>query len=649
MLMLSNLTLQLGDLRLLQQANVTLHTGWKVGLTGANGAGKSSFFKLLLGELTPDAGELQMSGYQRLAYMAQELASLEVSALDYVLSGHAELVALEQGIQEAQAQEDNQRLAELYGQYDLIHGYSKKAEAEQLLAGLGFKQNSFNQPVSSFSGGWRLRLNLARTLFMPSDLMLLDEPTNHLDLDATLWLEDWLKSYPGTLILISHDRDFLDKVVDHLLHLENQQLNLYKGGYSAFERQKAERLALQQAMHTKQQRQRAHMEDFVRRFKAKATKAKQAQSRMKALEKMELIAPAHVDSQFQFSFFEPEGFSNPLLSLTEAQLGYADKPIIHNLNLALHPDQRIGLLGPNGAGKSTLIKSLVASLPLLQGYRIAGEKLKLGYFAQHQLEALDAQASPLLHLQRLSPDAKEQDLRNFLGGFAFHGDAALAKVEKFSGGEKARLALALITWQKPNLLLLDEPTNHLDLEMRQALTLALQDFSGALIVVSHDRHLLNSTVDEFWLVADGKVSDFDGDLTDYAAWLKKRNSAPKNLEATVDNNTSLPSNASANAASNSSATKKIDRREAARLRDLLRPLKQTADKFEEQMSKAQTELTAIENQLADANLYTDSKLKETLQDLLKNQGSLELRLSELENEWLEASEALELRTQELFG
>lgn len=638
MMTLVGLTLQRGDLRLLENANVSLHSGWKVGLTGANGAGKSSLFKLLLGELTPDAGELQMSGYDRVAYMAQEVPSLKLAALDYVLEGHQELKQVELDLVAAEAAGDNERLAELYGQYDLLHGYSKKAEAEQLLAGLGFPQAVFTNPVDSFSGGWRIRLNLARTLFMPSDLMLLDEPTNHLDLDATLWLEGWLRSYQGTLVLISHDRDFLDNVVDHLLHVEHKQLHLYKGGYSAFERQRSERLAQQQSMYEKQQREIAHMEDFVRRFKAKATKAKQAQSRIKSLERMEKIAAAHVDSPFHFVFPEASQFSDPLLVMRNADLGYPAKPVLSEVGFTLHPGQRIGLLGPNGAGKSTLIKTLVGDLAPITGQRTQGEHLYIGYFAQHQLEALDVEASPLLHLQRLSPEAREQELRNFLGGFGFQGDEVLAAVGRFSGGEKARLALAMIAWKKPNLLLLDEPTNHLDLEMRHALTLALQGFEGAVIVVSHDRHLLNNTVDEYWLVADGKVEDFDGDLEDYACWLKERSQASRRIEKSEKQQEEMPT---------AVVTKKIDRKEAARLRELLRPLKKLVDQLEQQTDKVQAELKHVENTLADAELYSDSQRKDELQKLLKDQGRLEQELEALEMQWLESSEELENRTAEL--
>ena len=638
MIALHKLTLQRGVLRLLDAAQVTLHTGWKVGLTGANGAGKSSLFKLLLGQLTPDAGELQMSGYDRIAHMQQEITNLTQPALDYVLEGYAELTRVEAALKEAEAAGDDARLAELHGEYDLLHGYSKKAEAEQLLAGLGFAEDTFHNPVNSFSGGWRIRLNLARTLFMPSDLLLLDEPTNHLDLDATLWLEGWLRQYPGTLLLISHDRDFLDRVITHLLHLEHRQLTLYKGGYSDFERQRAERLAQQQSMFEKQQREIAHMEDFIRRFKAKATKAKQAQSRIKALERMEKIAPAHVDSPFHFSFPEADKSSDPLLVMREANLGYAGQPLLHQVGFTLHPDQRIGLLGPNGAGKSTLIKSLVGDLPLVSGQRVAGEHLYIGYFAQHQLEALDTQASPLLHLQRLSPKESEQSLRNFLGGFGFHGDEALAQVGRFSGGEKARLALAIIAWQKPNLLLLDEPTNHLDLEMRHALTLALQEFSGAVLVVSHDRHLLNNTVDDYWLVADGRVETFDGDLDAYARWLKERQSGQKR-EDKEERREQQPQASTVN--------KKQDRKEAARLRETLKPLKKQVQQLETAMDKARQALNSAEQQLADTELYTDAARKQELESLLKQQASQQQALDELEMQWLEASEELEQRQTEL--
>ncbi|WP_416886103.1 ATP-binding cassette domain-containing protein [Marinospirillum sp.] len=647
MISLNQLTLRRGALCLLDQASVSLHTGWKVGLTGANGAGKSSLFQLLLGQLTPDAGELQMSGYQAMAHMAQEVDARDRSALDYVLDGHQPLRQVEAGLIEAEAQGDNLRLAELHGEYDLLQGYSKVAEAEQLLAGLGFAQESFHRPVSDFSGGWRIRLNLAQTLFMPSDLLLLDEPTNHLDLDATLWLEGFLKAYSGTLILISHDRDFLDSVITHLLHVEHKKLNLYKGGYSDFERQRAERLAQQQAQFVKQQRDIAHMEDFIRRFKAKASKAKQAQSRVKALERMEKLLPAHLDSPFEFSFPVAEQMSDPLVVLREAQLGYAQQPILTNVGFTLHPDQRIGLLGPNGAGKSTLIKSLVGDLPLVHGTRVVGEHLKIGYFAQHQLEALDITATPLLHLQRLAPQERELTLRKFLGGFGFQGDEALASIQRFSGGEKARLALAIIAWQRPNLLLLDEPTNHLDLDMRHALTLALQAFEGAVLVVSHDRHLLKHCVDDYWLVAEGRVAPFDGLLEDYAQWLKQYQLAQKKGKTTsAEPSPSEPSATTqiVDSAPSTTGNKKLDRQEAAKKRAQLQPLKKKINQLEDRMEQQRQQLAQIEEQLGDAELYQNPQKRDALQTLLKQQSQHKQTLEEQEMQWLELSEELEALT-----
>ncbi|ODC04909.1 ABC transporter ATP-binding protein [Terasakiispira papahanaumokuakeensis] len=640
MMTFRGLTLQRGDQQLLENCNLSLHAGWKVGLTGANGAGKSSLFKAFLGELIPDAGDLEMPASWRIAHMAQEVSALARPAIDYVMDGDQVLRGIEQGLREAESADDHHRMAELHGQYDAIQGYAKRSEAEQLLAGLGFAEDEFEAPVSHFSGGWRIRLNLARTLFQPSDLLLLDEPTNHLDLDTTLWLEQWLRQYPGTLVMISHDRDVLDHVVDHILHIERQQLTLYRGGYSDFERQRAEQLAQQQAAHEKQQSEIAHMQRFIDRFKAKATKAKAAQSRMKALERMELIAPAHVDSPFSFTFPASDKTSNPLLVLRDAQLGYStDQPILKQMSQTLLPGQRIGLLGPNGAGKSTLIKSLVGDLPLLSGMRTAGENLSVGYFAQHQLEALDVQASAAMHIQRLSPKASEQSIRNFLGGFGFHGDETQNPVARFSGGEKARLALALIAWQKPNLLLLDEPTNHLDLEMRHALTVALQDFEGAVMVVSHDRYLLKSTVDAYWLVADGQVASFDGDLDDYEQWLRQRNvQARREAKA-------APSVSSQT--QTQKQERKLDRKAAAQLRAQLKPWKQAVDQAEKQLEQAQQQLADIESQLGDAALYTDDTRKSELQALLQSEGQVRQAVEDAELEWLEASEALEEKEAEL--
>ncbi|HET8709768.1 MAG TPA: ATP-binding cassette domain-containing protein, partial [Spongiibacteraceae bacterium] len=467
MIELQSIALQRGNKILLQDASLRIHPGEKTALVGANGAGKTSLFLLLMGRLQVDRGQLSIPTAWRIAHMAQEVAAGDRSALDYVIDGDTELRRIEQALA---TETDDNKLAHLYADMDTIDGYTAGRRAEQLLLGLGFPQEKWQAPVSSFSGGWRIRLNLAQALMCPSDLLLLDEPTNHLDLDASLWLEQWLARYRGTLVLISHDRDFIDNTCEQIVHIENAQLTRYRGNYSSFERQRAERLAQQQIAYEKQQERIAHVQSFIDRFRAKATKAKQAQSRIKELERMEMLVPAHVDSPFDFAFPKPDRFSDPLLNLSQATLGYTGKPLLHSVNLSIHPGSRIGLLGANGAGKSTLLKSLAGALPLLDGERIEGEHLKLGYFTQHQLEALDLNASPALHVQRMSPQAREQDIRDFLGGFDFRGDMALSPIRNFSGGEKARLALALIVWQKPNLLLLDEPTNHLDLEMCHALT-----------------------------------------------------------------------------------------------------------------------------------------------------------------------------------
>ncbi len=631
MITLRNLSFYRGDQQLVKDANLTINTGWHLGFVGHNGTGKSSLFSLLLGGLLPDAGEAIIAKDWRVAHMAQEVEALEQSALEYVLDGDLALRDIERNLAAADEHTDPMQLAHWHEAFDSMHGYSAKPRAQALLAGLGFSQDKLDSPVRSFSGGWRIRLNLARTLYQPSELLLLDEPTNHLDLETVLWLQDFLKAYQGTLILISHDRDFLDDVCTHTLHIHSQKLTLYTGNYSAFERQRAERMALEQSMYVKQQAQRAHLEDFVRRFRAKATKAKQAQSRLKALERMPMVQLAHVDSPFSFSLPASDKMSSPLMTLKFADLGHGDKTILSKVNFSLLPGMRIGLLGPNGAGKSTLIKTLTGEIRQLVGKRLVGDHLTIGYFSQHQTESLDAQASPLLHLQRLSPTTKEQEHRDFLGGFGFAGDAALATVGNFSGGEKARLALALLAWQRPNLLLLDEPTNHLDLDMREALVIALQEFEGAMVLVSHDRHLLASTVDEFWLVADGCVQPYDGDLDDYASWLKERQKAQQatSTTQTLASDTNAPK-----------VDKKQDRKEAAEQRERLRPLKQKVQKLEKEMEKLGAELATVEALLGDASIYeTDQKAK--LQQALQQQGSLKSRLAEIEEEWLLLSDELE--------
>ena len=626
MIRLLNLTLQRGPQRLLEGAELTLHAGHKAGLIGANGAGKSSLFALLRGELGPDAGDCHLPPDWRIAHMRQEVDNLERLAVDYVLDGDLHLRKIQSDLAAAEVAHDGTAIARLHSELDSADGYTADARARKLLAGLGFTAEQMDRRVGDFSGGWRMRLNLAQALMCPSDLLLLDEPTNHLDLDAILWLEEWLKSYPGTLLLISHDRDFLDAVVDHVVHLEQQKLTLYRGGYSAFERARAERLAQQQQAYEKQQAQRAHMEKYIARFKAQATKARQAQSRIKALERMEELSAAHVDSPFDFVFREADKISTPLLNLSEGRLGYGDKAVLQQVKLSLVPGARIGLLGPNGAGKSTLIKTLSAELQPLGGELQRGENLVVGYFAQHQLDSLDAKSSPLVHLQRLAPSEREQTLRDFLGGFDFRGPRCDEAVQNFSGGEKARLALALIAWGKPNLLLLDEPTNHLDLEMRLALTMALQEFAGAVLVVSHDRHLLKSTTDEFLLVADGRVQPFDGDLEDYARWL-------------VDFRARQQPQAEALAAGDKT-DKRAQRQAAAALRQQLAPHKREADKLEKDLSKLHEKLAAVETRLGDNDLYEAAR-KDELRELLAEQTRLKGTEAELEEAWMLALETLE--------
>ena len=632
MIRLQNLTLQRGPQRLLEDAELTLHAGHKAGLIGANGAGKSSLFALLRGELHPDSGDCFLPADWRIAHMRQEVDTLERLAVDYVLDGDLRLRQVQHDLAAAEAAHDGAAQARLHSELDSADGYTADARARKLLAGLGFTNDQMDRPVGDFSGGWRMRLNLAQALMCPSDLLLLDEPTNHLDLDAIIWLEEWLKSYPGTLMLISHDRDFLDAVVDHVAHVDQRKITLYRGGYSAFERARAERLAQQQQAFEKQQAQRAHMESYIARFKAQATKARQAQSRIKALERMEELTAAHVDSPFDFVFRESQKISSPLIDLSDARLGYGEKTVLEKVKLQLTPGARIGLLGPNGAGKSTLIKNLAGELEPLAGRLTRGENTVVGYFAQHQLDSLDAKASPLLHLQRLAPTEREQTLRDFLGGFDFRGARIDEPVLNFSGGEKARLALALIAWDRPNLLLLDEPTNHLDLEMRLALTMALQEFSGAVLVVSHDRHLLKSTTDNFYLVADGKVEEFDGDLEDYTRWLvdyRQRNAPVSNTPVNPDK-----------------TDKKAQRQAAAALRQQLAPHKREADKLEAELGKLHEKLAKIDASLGDSDIYEPMR-KNELRDLLAEQAKLKVREAELEESWMEALEMLESMQAEL--
>ena len=632
MIQLQSVSLYRGSKCLINDATFMAHTGWHIALTGQNGCGKSSLFALLRGQLQQDAGEVTLPTSDRIAHMAQEVDALERSALDFVIDGDKGLRALQGQLEKAEQANNPELQAELHQKLADVDAYSAESRASKLLNGLGFSQQEFHQPVKSFSGGWRVRLSLAQTLMMPSDIMLLDEPSNHLDLDAILWLEDWLKQYPGTLILISHDREFIDAVTQHVLHIEHQKLNYYSGNYSSFEVQRAARLANQQADYEKQQREIEHLQKFITRFKAKASKAKQAQSRVKTLERMEKIAPAHVDSPFHFSIPSAEKVSNPLLDISEAQLGYPNKTVLHNVGLQLAPSSRIGLIGPNGAGKSTLIKTLAGELPLVGGEKHNGEHCHIGYFAQHQLDQLDVSATPLLTMQRCAPKTDDQTLRNYLGSFGFHGDSVSDTIGRFSGGEKARLALALIIWHKPNLLLLNEPTNHLDLEMRLALTLALQDYEGGLVLVSHDRHLLRATTDDLLLVADGNVDTFKGDLDDYAKWLadyRQGDNTNTNQDTKDDK-----------------IDRKAQRQKAADIRNQLRPLKNKVKKLEQQIAELEKQKQQMEAALGDQDLYNPEN-KNKLTELLQQQSDINSQLESQESQWMESIEKLDELEQSL--
>ncbi|NRN30557.1 ABC transporter ATP-binding protein [Photorhabdus heterorhabditis] len=641
MIVFSSLQIRRGTRVLLDNASATINPGQKVGLVGKNGCGKSTLLALLKDELQAEAGTFTFPNNWALAWVNQETPALETPALEYVIDGDREFRQLEQQLQLANEKNNGNLIAHLHSQLDTIQAWTIRSRASSLLHGLGFSQEQLDQPVRAFSGGWRMRLNLAQALLCRSDLLLLDEPTNHLDLDAVIWLEKWLTSYPGTLILISHDRDFLDPVADKILHIEQQSLFEYSGNYSSFERQRATKLAQQQALYKSQQEKVAHLQSYIDRFRAKASKAKQAQSRIKMLERMELIAPAHVDNPFHFSFRKPESLPNPLLKMEKVSAGYGERTILSSIKLNLVPGSRIGLLGRNGAGKSTLIKLLANELKSQNGEVELAKGIKLGYFAQHQLEYLRADESPLQHIARIAPQETEQQLRDYLGGFGFKGDQVTDPSGRFSGGEKARLVLALMVWQRPNLLLLDEPTNHLDLDMRQALTEALIDFDGALVVVSHDRHLLRSTTDELYLVHDGRVESFNGDLDDYQQWLTDQQRQQNQQLREGNNKEKEPS-------SQSAQERKDQKRRQADFRNQTQPLRKQLTHLEKQMEKLSDELVALENQLSDSAIYDNSR-KTELTEFLQKQNQAKSKLEETELAWMEIQEQLEQMTHEFNG
>ena len=613
MLNFTDLALRRASTLLFEAVDLKIYPGQKIGITGANGCGKSSLFALLRGELAPDLGDYSIPSQWAVASVAQETELSDRIAVEYVIDGDTELREVQGRLEAAEKKNDANAIASCHERLQEIDGYQAESRAARLLAGLGFSEADIRQPLRQFSGGWIMRLNLARALMCRSDLLLLDEPTNHLDLDAVIWLEQWLKRYAGTLLLISHDRDFLDSVVTGVAHIEHQHITLYSGNYSAFERQRAERLAQQQAAYQKQQQSIAHMQRYIDRFRVQANKARQAQSRIKALERMQLIAPAHVDSPFHFEFRSPSSMPTSLLKLDRASTGYGDLRVLNRVEFSLIPGERIGLLGLNGAGKTTFIRLLAGELDAFDGQVTRARELQIGYFAQHQVEQLDPEASAMLTLQRIEPSLSEREVRGYLGGFNFRGDKVLQPIKTFSGGQKARLVLALIIWHRPNLLLLDEPTNHLDLEMRLALNQALQGFEGSVILVSHDRHLLRSVCDDLWLVDRGEVGRFDGDLDDYPAWLARRKSTPAE--------TVVP------------AKPTLDRKQLRFQQNQLRRVERDIERLSVQREQ-------IDQELSDEALYQAGN-QDQLKETQLRQAELIRRLEGLEEQWLELSELLE--------
>ena len=610
MINLNHVSLYRDSTCLFEEISLTLHDKQRVGLIGANGCGKSSLLAMIMRTLEPSSGSIDFSSDVAIRHVAQEIDQLTLSAHAYVLQGLPTIFNLQQAIEHAEKQQDFTRLAELHSQFSLNDGYAKLAFASELLAGLGFDARAAQKPVQAFSGGWRMRLNLAKALIAPSDVLLLDEPTNHLDLEAILWLEKWLQTYPGLLIMVSHDRDFLDKIISHVLHVEHTKMKLYKGNYSSFEKVYAEQLAQQHALFAKQQQQIKHMQAYVERFRYKASKAKQAQSRLKAITRIDQVAAVQVNSPFQFYFKPASKLPYPLLKIERVTFRFAEHTVFENLNWQLVPGDRVALIGPNGAGKSTLLKLLLGKHQPNSGQLFLDKDVQIGYFAQHQLETLSADQDALTHMLKLDPHASVQQHRDYLGQYGFSGDAVLKAVGSFSGGEKARLALAMMIYCKPNLLLLDEPTNHLDMEMRMALTLALQQFDGALVLISHDRYLIRNTVDRLYLLAEHRLQAFDGDLDTYRQWLAEFSS--------TDTTAAKP----AKVDSVVTAKPKSTRPNPVKLRAL-----------ERKIMALEQQLTDINAQLNDPALYEESQKTER-ERLYQTQHELQSALQAAEDEWL---------------
>ena len=636
MIRATDLGLRRGTKVLLSNTQFVINPKERVGVVGRNGAGKSTLFALLQHEIDADQGVLDLPSSWRIASVEQEIRDRDRPAREFVIDGDTHLRAL-QAQRAATADHDGEEIARLENALIEADAWTAPSRAEQLLAGLGFKPDQWLLPVGQFSGGWQMRIALARALMAPSDLLLLDEPTNHLDLDAMLWLERWLQSYPGTVLTISHDTEFLDAVSTHILHFEQQQLIKYRGNYSSFLSQRAERMRQDQLVWEKQQREVAHLQSFIDRFKAKASKAKQAQSRVKALAKMQELAPVRLDGSVQFSLPTPEHMPDPLLRLIETDLGYSvpeKKTILHQVNLDVRSGSRIGILGMNGAGKSTLIKTLAGEIPALSGELVTSARLEVGYFAQHQLDMIEADLSPIQHMQRIAPEVREQELRNYLGRFAFSGEMATDTTAGFSGGEKARLALALIVWHKPNLLLLDEPTNHLDVETREALAAALAEYEGSVLVVSHDRQLLRSTVDNFWIVADGRVAEFDGDLEDYRDWLLGRaaqlRSAKSPSAVTNENESTLDRR----------TQRRLEAEARQKMAQLRKPLEKKIQQLEKHLEQHKARLLELDELMSDPEFYGD-QYKEQRPALLAEHGELSKQIDQHEEQWLDLLEQIE--------
>ena len=633
MIQFSDVSLMRGSKVLLRDANAVVYPGHKAGLIGANGCGKSTLFALIKGELHTEQGDFNIPKNWQIVSVAQETPAVDRSALDYVIDGDKQYRKLQTQLAAAEQAHNGEQIAHIHGLLEHVGAYDIDSRAATILAGLGFANDVMKNPVSAFSGGWRMRLNLAQALLCHSDLLLLDEPTNHLDLDAVIWLEKWLQRYTGTLMLISHDKSFLDSTVNEIISVESQQLVSYTGNYDAYEKQRAERLRLQSLQYSKQQDQIAHLESFINRFGAKASKAKQAQSRVKQLAKMETLLPVMAASEFSFEFFTPPKLPNPLIKMEQVKVGYDDTIILEKLHLNLVPGSRIGLLGKNGAGKSTLIKLLAGEKSPMEGLYETSAGLRIGYFAQHQLEFLRGDDSPIAHMQSLDRKATEQSLRDYLGGFGFRGDNALSKVAPMSGGEKARLVLALTVYQKPNLLLLDEPTNHLDLDMRHALNIALQGFEGAMVLVSHDRFLLTSVCDDFYLVDAKQVQAFDGDLDDYKDWILKGDKGGEKGTSAVSDKTSVKPD------------RKNTKRLEAEFRQATKPLRKAIEQYEKSMADSHKKLQVLEGQLSDTEIYS-AENKPKLKQILAEQATLKSNLEDTEMQWLDAQEELEIKQQE---